>query len=248
MTEPHTLVDRYMAIWNEPDNDVRSKAIADLWAPHGVHYVQTLAAEDHETMVHRVRRAYQKWVRDEGFVFRPAGNTVARDNLVKFNWEMVPAGTDDVVSVGFDFLILDDDGRILADHQFNEPPVRDGERESLADRYVAIDTEPDEDLRRAAVEQLWSPDGVLVHDTGTATGHQAIADLVAAEYRTNTANGMAVVRSGDADGHRNAVRFTTHVAPAAGGPAVTTRFDIVFLGDDGRILCDYRFTEALPDS
>ena len=245
MSELHDLVHRYMAIWNEPDNELRGKAIGELWAPGGVHYVQTLAAEDHDAMVDRVERAYAKWVRDEGFVFRSAGNAVARDNLVKFNWEMVPAGSDEVASVGFDFLILDDDGRILADHQFNEPPVRTDERESLAERYVAAANEADDDLRRQQVALLWSPDGVLAHDTGEAHGHQAITEVVANGYRDNSEHGMTVVRAGDADGHRNVVRFTTQVAPAAGGSAATSQFDIVFLGKDGRIVRDYRFTEAV---
>jgi hypothetical protein len=29
------LVDRYVALWNEPDRDIRRNAIRDLWAPDG---------------------------------------------------------------------------------------------------------------------------------------------------------------------------------------------------------------------
>jgi hypothetical protein len=34
-TDLQQLVDRYVALWNEPDPDVRRHAICALWAPDG---------------------------------------------------------------------------------------------------------------------------------------------------------------------------------------------------------------------
>jgi hypothetical protein len=41
---------------------------------------------------------------------------------VRFNWEMVPAAGGAAAAVGFDFLVLGDDGRIRLDYQFLDRP------------------------------------------------------------------------------------------------------------------------------
>jgi len=43
---------------------------------------------------------------------------VAHHNAVKVQWEMVTVDDGSVASVGLEFLILADDGRIISDHQF----------------------------------------------------------------------------------------------------------------------------------
>jgi hypothetical protein len=40
--------------------------------------------------------------------------------VVKFNWEMVPAGGGEAAAIGLEILILGPDGRIEADYQFIE--------------------------------------------------------------------------------------------------------------------------------
>jgi len=40
--------------------------------------------------------------------------------VVKFNWEMAPAGGGDAVAVGLEILTLGADGRIVSDYQFIE--------------------------------------------------------------------------------------------------------------------------------
>ena len=41
-------------------------------------------------------------------------------DVVKFNWEMISAGGDEVAGVGLEVLVLDRDGRITTDYQFIE--------------------------------------------------------------------------------------------------------------------------------
>jgi hypothetical protein len=46
---------------------------------------------------------------------------VARlQNVIKFRWELVPKGGDEVVGAGLEVLILGNDGRIRLDYQFIE--------------------------------------------------------------------------------------------------------------------------------
>jgi hypothetical protein len=38
--DPRKLVDRYVAVWNEPDAELRRKAIHELWTENGAHILQ----------------------------------------------------------------------------------------------------------------------------------------------------------------------------------------------------------------
>jgi hypothetical protein len=39
-------------------------------------------------------------------------------NVVEFNWEMLPANGEQVLAVGLEVVILDDNQRIVRDYQF----------------------------------------------------------------------------------------------------------------------------------
>lgn len=123
MTSPHSnpqlLADRYTALWNEADPAARRKAIAELWAPDGVHYVRTLEARGYPALETRVTGSFEKNVRDRGNRFRAVRNAQALRDTVTFNWEMVARDGEKVLAVGLEFLVLDDRGRIVADYQFN---------------------------------------------------------------------------------------------------------------------------------
>lgn len=118
MSEAQQLADRFAAVWNEPDASARRRAIVELWAPDGVHYVRTIVARGHDALEKRVTGAYEKNVRDNGNRFRAVKNAQSLEGAVTFNWEMVPARGDEVLAVGLEFLLLDDQGRILRDYQF----------------------------------------------------------------------------------------------------------------------------------
>lgn len=132
-----TLVDRYVALWNEPDPDARSAAIRALWAPSGTQLLHSPPRDIRDTVTSlgfaspafvvsgyegldaRVTRAYEQFVAPGTFVFRRSGGP-ARPlrNVVTFGWEMVSADGGDIAGSGFEVIVLDDDGRIDSDHQF----------------------------------------------------------------------------------------------------------------------------------
>jgi hypothetical protein len=58
---------------------------------------------------------------EKGFLFRSKKNADGHHNVVRFNWEMLPAHGGAVVATVFDFFVLGEDGRIRCDYQFNEP-------------------------------------------------------------------------------------------------------------------------------
>ena len=73
------LIDRYVALWNERDADVRRKSIAELWVPDGATCHRLLDSRGYDAIEARVAGAY---------VFRSRGNVAAHHNVVKFDWEI----------------------------------------------------------------------------------------------------------------------------------------------------------------
>jgi hypothetical protein len=135
--DPRKLAGRYVAVWTEPDAELRRKAIHELWTQDGAHILQppqeirkaatglgftftTLEAHGHDELEVRVNRAYQEFVAPGEFTFQPRDNADRLGNIVKFNWEMVPTDGGEVAAAGLEILILDQDGRIKTDYQFIE--------------------------------------------------------------------------------------------------------------------------------
>jgi hypothetical protein len=112
------LVDRYIAIWHEPDTERRRRSVAQLWTEDGVQFLQSREIRGHKALEERVEAAHEKFVKTGGFLFRRSGDAQEHHNALKFNWEMVPAGSGDVAAAGTIFLLLSDDERIRFDYQF----------------------------------------------------------------------------------------------------------------------------------
>ena len=134
---PQDLAGRYIALWNEPDAALRRKAIQVLWAEDGAHILQppveireaaaalgfdstTLEAHGYGALEARVTRSYDRFVAPGQYTFQPRDNAVCLHNVVKFNWEMIPADGGEVAGAGLEILVLDTDGRITTDYQFIE--------------------------------------------------------------------------------------------------------------------------------
>ena len=119
-TDIATFVDRYINIWNEPDADRRRQTIRELWQEDAKHLARTLEAIGYDGIETRVANAHQKWVKEKGNVFRLRNGVDGHHNTIKLRWEMLPAAGGEVISIGFDFLVLGDDGRIRTGYQFIE--------------------------------------------------------------------------------------------------------------------------------
>jgi len=118
VSDAQRLADGYVAVWNETDLQARRRAIAELWTPEGVHYVDTREARGYDALEKRITGSHEKNVRDGGHRFRAAKGARTLRNAVTFFWEMLPADSEKVVATGLEFLIIDAEGRILTDYQF----------------------------------------------------------------------------------------------------------------------------------
>ena len=120
MSTMNAFVEKYIAIWNEPDRSARRLRIRELWVEDAQHLAKTLEAAGYDGIENRVATAYEKWVKEKGCVFRLRDGVDGHHGTIKLRWEMLPAGGGDVISVGFDFLVLAEDGRIRTGYQFIE--------------------------------------------------------------------------------------------------------------------------------
>lgn len=120
MTDMDAFVARYIAVWNEPDSQVRRQIVRDLWQEDACHLARTIEAIGHVGIESRVAGAYEKWVKEKGNVFRLRDGVDGHHGTIKLRWEMLPAAGGAAVSIGFDFLVLGGDGRIRTGYQFIE--------------------------------------------------------------------------------------------------------------------------------
>jgi len=125
MGDIREFAERYVNIWNESDDARRRETIRALWQEDASHLARTLEAVGHGGIETRVKTAYEKWVKEKGNVFRLRDGVDGHHDTIKLRWEMLPAngrqeGGSDVVSIGFDFLVLGGDGRIRTGYQFIE--------------------------------------------------------------------------------------------------------------------------------
>ncbi|GAA4428942.1 nuclear transport factor 2 family protein [Georgenia halophila] len=102
------IVDRYVATWNSTSREERDGQLAEHWSSD-VTYVDPLAdvrghAELSE-LIDGVREQFPT------FTFSPLGEVDAHHQQARFRWALGPADGEPLV-VGFDVIVLDDDGRI----------------------------------------------------------------------------------------------------------------------------------------
>jgi hypothetical protein len=76
----------------------------------------------HDEIYHRVTQAYAMFVEPGVYTFQAAGDAVLlAPVLIGLGWEMVTVADGTVAGSGYDVIVLDDDGRILLDHQHIAP-------------------------------------------------------------------------------------------------------------------------------
>lgn len=133
------FVDRYVALWNEPDPQIRRDALRALWAPDGAQVLvdppqemrdaadrlafphPTLEVHGYDALEARVTRAHELFIAPGEYVFEFGGSTSRLlDNVVSLSWSMVSRADGEKAGGGVNVLALGDDGRIRIDYLFVE--------------------------------------------------------------------------------------------------------------------------------
>ena len=118
MSELNQLVNRYIALWHEPDAELRRQSITELWVEDGVQFTRSREIRGYKALEERIEAAHEEFVKTGGFVFRRSSDVNGHHNALAFHWEMVPAGGGEAAAVGTIFFLLNEDGRIRFDYQF----------------------------------------------------------------------------------------------------------------------------------
>jgi len=241
MNDLNDFVDRYVAVWNEPDSARRRQRIAALWSASGASLQRVLEPHGHAAIEARVAASYDKWVHGRGYVFRPAGPAFGHHDAVMCNWEVVaPDGV--VVSLGLSFLLLDPYGLVHTDLQFPEPPPEPlPEHAALVERVVAMWNEPDPAQRRERIAALWQAGGAHVNSERTCTDHAAIEAEAARVWAMCGARGQRFRCPGRIDGHHDAVRMDWELLADDDASVLAAGTNLLLLGVDGRVQRDVRF-------
>ncbi|WP_328606926.1 nuclear transport factor 2 family protein [Amycolatopsis sp. NBC_00345] len=212
-----TLTSRYAAVWNEPDDALRRKAIEELWAEDGTEFTDTDEYQGHDAIQARVTGAYEQFVAAGGFVFVQAGDAVAHHNAVTFSTHMVPAAGGVPVWSGVMFLLLDPEGRIQRDYQFTGKEA--GTRAAVAEFLSRLaESDPDRIAELFADTVDWQLDW-------PSAGHPAVPWIRERSTRADVADHFRLLNA-------------FHVNEKRGGMAPRILVD----GPDAVVLGDIRQT------
>jgi len=117
------IADRYLTVWREPDPAARRAAVAALWAPDGVEFVDGgIQFHGHDGLDARVREAYEKFVADGDYALTSAGDVTRHDDIVTFTVRLT-APDGEVAWAARVFLLVGPDGRISEDYQLTVKPL-----------------------------------------------------------------------------------------------------------------------------
>jgi len=118
MAEIATVVDNYIAAWNESDQERRRALVSETFT-EDARYLDPLVASDGadgiEAMIAGVQGAYP------GHVFRLVSGPDAHHDRVRFTWQL--HGENGPVATGIDFATVADDGRLQDVTGFLEQPA-----------------------------------------------------------------------------------------------------------------------------
>ncbi|WP_431901734.1 nuclear transport factor 2 family protein [Nonomuraea sp. bgisy101] len=103
-----TIVERYLAAWNETDAEARAKAVAEVWTEDATYTDPLADVAGHDGIAAVIAGAQEMF---PGLVFTPGELHDAHHDLVRFTWHLGPAGGE-ALAVGFDVVKLAEDGRI----------------------------------------------------------------------------------------------------------------------------------------
>ncbi|MGW3965362.1 nuclear transport factor 2 family protein [Amycolatopsis sp. NPDC005003] len=113
MTDVRTLVEQYIAVWNEIDGDKRRALIADVFTENAGYTDPLGAVRGHDGIDGFVAGAQQQF---GGLTFSLPADPDAHHDLARFQWHLGTPGAEPV-AIGFDVVELAD-GKIAEVHGF----------------------------------------------------------------------------------------------------------------------------------
>ena len=116
------IVDRYLAVWSESDAEVRRRAIAGLWAPDGVEFVEGAQFRGRKELEVRIAEAYGAFVGSGRYAVTSAGDASRHDDITTFTIQLTTGGGE-VAWAARVFIVLGENGLIQQDYQLTVKPL-----------------------------------------------------------------------------------------------------------------------------
>lgn len=116
MKSSQKLVDRYIALWNEPDPSRRRDQVVSLWSEEGEHLSPSGRHVGHDAIEARVAGTFERFIAARHWRFRVANGTARASNVVRLHWQAVSEEKGAIEAAGIEFLVLGADGRIRFDY------------------------------------------------------------------------------------------------------------------------------------
>jgi hypothetical protein len=119
------IVDRYLAVWSEPDAEVRRRAVAGLWAQDGVEFVEGVQFRGRKELEVRIAEAYEAFVGSGRYAVTSAGDAARHDDIATFTIQLTTGGGE-VAWAARVFIVLGENGLIQQDYQLTVKPLPAG--------------------------------------------------------------------------------------------------------------------------
>jgi hypothetical protein len=133
-----TMVERYIELWNEPNETRRRALVRELWGTGGRQVLKapveiseraaalgfpaaTLEVRGYDELDVRIARAYTEFIAPGDFAFRLREQPVRLQEAITFTWSMVRTKDGTPAGGGREVFLLDDEGKIRVDYQFIDP-------------------------------------------------------------------------------------------------------------------------------
>jgi hypothetical protein len=108
MPSPEKVVERYIAMWNEPHETRRRDLVAQTVTDDATYVDPVMTGEGVDGITAMIGAAQQQF---PGLQFRLASGPDAHHDRLRFTWSLGDNGGDPV-AVGVDFAVLAGDGRM----------------------------------------------------------------------------------------------------------------------------------------
>ncbi|MGH3169535.1 MAG: nuclear transport factor 2 family protein [Trebonia sp.] len=122
MTKTADTIERYMAVWNEPNPDARRAAVASVWTADGTEFVEGKQYRGHEELTERVGRAYETFVASGKYDITFADDLARHGDMVTFTVQLTaPSGEIDWSARVF--LLISPDNLVKEDYHLTVKPL-----------------------------------------------------------------------------------------------------------------------------
>src|SRR5262245_66499343 len=109
MNDIASLIDTYIATWNEGDPERRRALVVQTFTEDGSYVDPVMTGAGQDGIDAMIAGAQQQF---PGHRFELAGAPDSHHDRVRFTWHLKPVTGGDAVAIGSDFAVVADDGRL----------------------------------------------------------------------------------------------------------------------------------------